>query len=139
MSTENRRRNVIGFEGQTMAFAGQYGLDVGREHAQCVIDGAANALAQMHGPEETAIFLYAVADRIVANIRQPTPLPAALLPAPRAAQLLEHVDVPPAVARRMIIAQPTARRRAVRRGAIAIAWVFVLGLWLGLALAMGLR
>lgn len=89
---ENRRRNVLGFEGQTLAFAGQHGFDIGIEHAQCVIDGAANALAQMHGPQYTALFVYAVADRIVANIREPTAWPPALLPAPRTARLIKEIE-----------------------------------------------
>lgn len=94
MSTENRRRNVIGFEGQTMAFAGQYGLDVGLEHAQCVIDGAANALVRMDGAKNTAEFLYAVADRVCSGVREPTACPAALLPAPRAELLIKEIDEP---------------------------------------------
>lgn len=94
MSDENRRRNVMGFEGQTLAFAGQHGFDIGIEHAQCVIDGAANALAQMHGPQYTALFVYAVADRIVANIREPTAWPPATVPAPRTMQLIQAIDEP---------------------------------------------
>lgn len=87
-----RTQAVINFEGQTLAFAGQHGLAIGRTHAQCVIDGAANALARMDGPKNAATYLYAVADRIVGGVREPTPLPAVLLPAPKALQLIHAIE-----------------------------------------------
>jgi len=89
---EARTQAVIHFEGHTLAFAGQHGLAVGREHAQCVIDGAANALVRMDGAKEAATYLYAVADRIVGGVREPTPLPAALLPAPAAVKLIHAIE-----------------------------------------------
>jgi hypothetical protein len=98
MSTEHRKQATINFEGQTLAFAGQYGLAIGREHAQCVIDGAANALARMDGAKDAAMYLYAVADRITGGVREPTALPAALLPAPKPVPLIlaiEELDPPP--------------------------------------------
>jgi hypothetical protein len=57
-----------------------------------VIDGAANALVRMDGSKDTAEFLYKVADRVVAGMREPTPLPLALLPAPKAQLLIREIE-----------------------------------------------
>jgi hypothetical protein len=57
-----------------------------------IIDGAANALVRMDGSREAAEFLYRVADRLVAGAREPTPLPQALLPAPKAQLLIREIE-----------------------------------------------
>lgn len=92
MNDELRRLHVLGFEGQTLNFAATHGLETGLLHTRCVIDGAANALARLDGEKNAAHYLYAVADRIVGDVREPTALPQALLPAPKAAQLIHAIE-----------------------------------------------
>jgi hypothetical protein len=57
-----------------------------------VIDGAANALVRMDGSKDTAMFLYAAADRIVAGMREPTPMPPGMLPVEHAKVLIHEIE-----------------------------------------------
>ena len=73
------------YEGQALNFAGQHGTDMGAYSARCCIDGAMNALVRMVGPEEAAQYAFALADRIVGGVREPTEFPPKLIALPLSA------------------------------------------------------
>lgn len=70
--SEHRRQLVMNYEGQALQVAGQRGEAAGAWNACCLIDGAANALIRMRGPEAAAEFIFALQDRVVARVRAPT-------------------------------------------------------------------
>lgn len=82
MNPEMRKQIVLSHEGQCLAMAGPNGG--GEEHARevtrCVIDGAFNALIRMEGAEQAAKFAFALSDRVVGQLRQPTELPVGPVP-----------------------------------------------------------
>lgn len=72
MTPDQRRQMVIMFEGQALHGAGHHGVDEQGEHVRCLLDGAANALMRMEGPEDAATFCFALTDRVVGRMRTPT-------------------------------------------------------------------
>jgi hypothetical protein len=69
---------VAMYEGRVLAQV-ESGRKHAIEHAECVIDGAMNALVRLQGAEVTAHFAFALSDRVAAGLRQPT---EAIFPAP---------------------------------------------------------
>lgn len=75
------KQRVLHYEGVMLATVGEHGQEVAASNARCCVDGAMNALIRIEGPQEAAKFAFAMADRAVAAIREPTHVPM-LLPAP---------------------------------------------------------
>ena len=48
--------------------------------ARCAVDGVMNALIRMAGREEAAKYAFALADRVVGGLREPTALPMLVAP-----------------------------------------------------------
>lgn len=70
--TEDRRKFVIGAEGAALAMVQQAGPDGAAEHIRCHIDGWVNALIRIEGAEAVSRYTFALADRVVAGLREPT-------------------------------------------------------------------
>lgn len=83
-SPDQRRQIMLSVEGGFLERVGQLGEAVAAESARCTIDGIANALMRIEGPERAAEFTLALGDRMVGNIRTPTEMPLAN-PAPEKA------------------------------------------------------
>lgn len=77
MTDEQRQQAVLFYEGQVLTTAGHNGVGQAADAARCIIDGTMNALVRLQGANVTSQFAFAVADRIVAAVREPTPWPPA--------------------------------------------------------------
>lgn len=88
------KQRVIHYEGVMLATVGEHGQEVAASNARCCVDGAMNALIRIEGPREAAVFAYAMADRAVAAIREPTQMPA-LLPAPVPQPIADQASAEP--------------------------------------------
>ncbi|NWG24563.1 MAG: hypothetical protein HXY30_09175 [Pseudorhodoplanes sp.] len=75
MNDEQRRQAILFYEGQVLTSAGHGGVAQAAETAQCMIDGATNALVRLQGAAEASQFAFAVADRAVSGVRGPTAWP----------------------------------------------------------------
>lgn len=91
----DRQRVTLHLEGQMLQLVSSHGKDLAAEHVRGVIDGCFNALIRIEGVDETAKFSFALADRIVGGLKQPTawPLPAVVEAVP--AEPPPAVTVPP--------------------------------------------
>ncbi len=86
MATIDQRQGwVARYEGNCISNADNAGLNEAGAHAECVVDGAMNALIRLRGREEATIFAFAVADRIAGGLRVPTELIFPKPPVPRPA------------------------------------------------------
>lgn len=82
MNRKLREENVLQHEGQILAVCGRGTKEEAIEVAECLIDGAVNALLRMQEPDEVAKFTFALSDRVVARARRPTFVPGTLSLAP---------------------------------------------------------
>lgn len=81
LSPEIRKQQVLLYEGQAISAAGHHGKDGAIELARCAVDGVMNALIRMEGREAAATYAFALADRVVGGLREPTAFPVAPAPA----------------------------------------------------------
>lgn len=87
LDEENRQRITLHQEGLVLANAGNCGASSACEVAQCQMDGIANALIRIQGAKQTAMFVFALSDRVSGGVRDVTDC------FPQLAPLV--VDVPP--------------------------------------------
>lgn len=69
-------------EGQLISFASQRTAEEAIEQARGVADGCFNAMLRLGAAEDAAGFAYAVADRMVDRVKEPTAWPLAKAPNP---------------------------------------------------------
>jgi hypothetical protein len=74
MNAEDRRNSMLFHEGQVIQSAGHHGSDHAAHMARAVVDGVMNALIRLDGAEETAKYAFALADRVVGRLKEPTAL-----------------------------------------------------------------
>lgn len=72
MDQENRRKLMLRQEGAILSSVACNGISTTCEIARCQIDGLANALIRIEGAEETALFIFALSDRVAGGIRENT-------------------------------------------------------------------
>lgn len=75
MTPEGRRHVMLSHEGQVLTMTASYGVEGAAEHTRCVVDGCFNALIRMEGPEAAAQYAFALADRVVGRVKEPTAFP----------------------------------------------------------------
>lgn len=71
MDADTRKRVILSNEGQLIQIASHNESD-GADIVRCHIDGAANALIRIEGREEAARYFFALSDRVVGGLREPT-------------------------------------------------------------------
>jgi hypothetical protein len=121
MDAKTREQLVMMYEGMALNRCGCIGAAVAAEETRCAIDGMANALVRMHGREEAAEYLFALADRIVGGLKTPT--------AWRGADCREAAPVP-----------SRAERFTIQLWSLApLAPYLVLGIVCGALFGLGLR
>ncbi len=120
ISPEYRNNLVLMYEGYALKSVGDNAnREVACEITRCNIDGAFNALIRMEGAEAAAQYAFALSDRVVGRLREPTEWPVKSAPSPAS---LEAVAV--------ALAAPTPKPAPMRFWSIfAVGWLcgFVMG------------
>jgi hypothetical protein len=75
-SPDMRKRHVLMYEGRALSDTGTHGQETAIEFAHCAIDGIINALIRVERSAAAARYAFALADRVVGGIREPTALPS---------------------------------------------------------------
>lgn len=109
----DRQRVVMHHEGQMLQIAAAHGNDAAAEHTRGIIDGCFNALIRMQGIDEASKFAFALSDRIVGGVKQPTTWP---LPPPAAAAR------PVASAPEPIVTTPAAQAGGIHWPALGLGY-----------------
>jgi hypothetical protein len=92
----NRSDVTLFNEGQLITFAAQRTPEEAIEQARGVVDGCFNAMLRLGAAEDAAGFAFAVADRMVDRLKQPTAWPLVTTPQPALSPPAEiAIAVPP--------------------------------------------
>lgn len=90
----NRSDVTLFNEGQIITFAAQQTPELAIEHARGTVDGCFNAMLRLGAAEDAAGFAFAVADRMVERVKEPTAWPLPPAPAPRPTEVIAAPSPP---------------------------------------------
>lgn len=92
VTPEQKNKWMMNYEGQLLTVAAQSGDEYAIEHAKALVDGTMNGMIRIAGPEKSALFAFALSDRVSWGTRDWTVLP--IIDADKIGQIT-RVDAPP--------------------------------------------